>query len=190
MAEYVLKPLTPLGGQEARIDVIGAVTISENVDTALASLAIRAGKDKPFATAAKKALKFALPGPGLWVGKDGLGAWWTSPDQWFIEAPVASHEDIAGALKPVFGENASVTEQSGGWCRFDLEGDDCVGVLQRLCAVDTATMKAGAATRSVIEHMGIFIVCREAATRFTIYGGRSSAGSLHHALVTAAKSVV
>ena len=188
MANHSLKAISPLGADDARTDMIGGVTISENIDHALASLTMRSGKEKPFETAAKKMFKTALPGPGGSTTKGSFTLFWTTPDQWFVEAPIVSHEDIATLLLKDFKESASITEQSGGWCRFDIEGDNCVSILERLCAVDTAGMESNAATRSVIEHIGVFVLCREARTRFSVYGPRSSAGSLHHAIITAAKS--
>jgi sarcosine oxidase, subunit gamma len=64
-----------------------------------------------------------------------------------------------------------------------------VDVLERLAPVDSREMETGAATRTVIEHIGCHLICREAGAAFTVMGARSFAGSLHHALLAAAKSV-
>ncbi len=189
MLKHSLKPLTPLGSDEPDSTVIGNLKITERDDFSFASIAQRDGKSRPFAAAAKRAFNLKLPGPGQSASNGDYTLFWSSPEQWFVEAPMATHEDIASILKAEFEESASITEQSGGWCRFDLEGDASVSTLERLCAVDTAMMTDQAATRSVIEHIGVFIVCRSAGQYFSIYGPRSSAGSLHHALVSAAKSV-
>ena len=189
MPKHSLKPLTPLGKEEPAAISIGNVQIIEQADFAFASLTQRGGKSRAFTAAAKRIFKTKLPDPGQSFSKGEFTLFWSSPEQWFVEAPASTHEDIAALLKAEFEESASITEQSGGWCRFDLEGDACVSVLERLCAVDTATMANDAATRSVIEHIGVFVLCRNAGSLFSIYGPRSSAGSLHHALVSAAKSV-
>ena len=189
MSDYSLKPSTPLGGGEPRIDQVGDVQIVEICDSFLASIAMRNGKEKPFSTAAKKLFGFALPDVGNATAKGNWSAMWAAPEQWFIESNRAEHEDIAATLKSAFGESASITEQSGGWCRFDLDGATCVAMMERLCNVDLQIMQSDQATRSVVEHIGVFIVCRENRTSFSIYGPRSSAGSLHHALMGAAKSV-
>lgn len=189
MADHLLKPLTPLGATDARVDEFANITISENVDIALAAVAMRNGQEKPFAASAKKAFKTPLPDAGQSITEGKFTLFWSSPEQWFVEAPIDTHEDIAAILKSDFKESASITEQSGGWARFDLQGEGCVAVLERLCAVDTGNMQSNAATRTVVEHIGVFILCREARTDFSVYGPRSSADSLHHAIVTAAKSV-
>lgn len=189
MPSLSLTLLSPLGNDAPLTVEIGAVSIFEKTEFALASLTQRVGKSRPFNASAKRIFKTALPGPGKSISKSEYTVWWSSPEQWFVEASIESHEDIASILKADFQENASITEQSGGWCRFDLEGNASVSVLERLCAVDSATLEQDAATRTVIEHIGVFIRCRVQKQQFSIYGPRSSAGSLHHALTAAAKSV-
>jgi sarcosine oxidase subunit gamma len=189
VSKHSLKPLTPLGNDNPVSVSIGNAQITELTNFAFASLAQRGGKSRPFAAAAKRLFKIKLPAPGHSTSKDDFTVFWSSPEQWFVEAPLATHEDIASILKAEFEESASITEQSGGWCRFDLDGNASTSILERLCSVDTAAMNGNAATRSVIEHIGVFLLCRKIGTHFSIYGPRSSAGSLYHALVIAAKSV-
>lgn len=187
---HKLSPITALGGTNARREAIGALTITEVPDVALASLALRSGQGAAVTKAAKKLFGVALPGPGGMVASAPWTLFWTAPDQWFVEAPMASHEDIAAHLKSGFGSAASITEQSGGWARFDLEGTSAVDALERLSAANSRHMQAGQATRSSIEHLGCYLLCRAAGQHFSIYGPRSSAQSLHHALCQAAEVLV
>lgn len=181
MPDHRLKPLTPLGNATPQTDTIGSIAITENTAVALASLAIRKGREADVAKAAK-ALKITLPTPG----HASENALWLAPDQWLIEAPFATHEDIIAHLKPAFKDAASITEQTDAWVRFDLTGPDLHPLFERLCNLDTRTMQPGHATRTVIEHLGCYVTRR--ADHFTILGPRSSAKSLHHALITAARS--
>ena len=181
MPDHRLKSLTPLGHANPQTDTIGPVTITENVSVALASLATRKGRDGDVAKAAKL-LNITLPAPG----HASESALWLAPDQWMIEAPFATHEDITAYLKPAFGDAASITEQTDAWVRFDLSGPDLQAMFELLCSLDTRSMKPGHSTRTVIEHLGCYVRCRDQG--FTILGPRSSAKSLHHALITAAKS--
>lgn len=190
MAEHRLKPITPLGGDTPRKDMFQGVTITEVVDTALASLSARQSKAAEFRAAAPKFFGFDLPAPARVASGGDYTAIWTGPDQWFIEAPFASHEDIAGIVKQGFGDSASVTEQTDGWGRFDLEGPRVRKVFEILSNLDLDKMASGGASRSVIEHLGCIVVCREAGARYSVYGPRSSAASLHHALITAAKAAL
>jgi len=186
---HSLRPITPLGGDTAKIDRIGHITITENPDWALASVASRLAREAEAESRAQQAIGTALPGPGRSVAGDVISAFWTGPGQWMLTAPHATHEDLSRILKDQIGDAASVTEQNDGWCRFDITGDTCADLFERLCAADTRGMETGAATRSVIDHLGCFVICHDAGRHFAVLGPRSSAGSLHHALVTAARSI-
>ena len=190
MAKFQLQELSPLGATEARVDEFDGLTVAENITFELASLAQRRGKEKAFAAAAKKMLKVALPGPGKAKSEGQNMVFNSGAGQWFAEMAPLKSGDIASKLTKGFGASASITEQTGGWCRFDLQGENAISTMERICAVDFAMMKANDATRSVVEHIGVFILCRKSGTDFTIYGPRSSAGSLHHALTAAAKSAI
>lgn len=186
MADHRLKPLTPLGHDTPHSVSIGPVTIAEVVDTALASLAARQGEGKAVADIADAA-GIPLPPPGKAAKGATYAAFWLSPDMWMVEAPFATHEDIVAIIKPHFGEAASVTEQTDAWARFDVMGDDLPAMFERLAAFDLRAHGPGAATRTVIEHLGCYVVIR-AEGHLSVIGPRSSAASLFHALETAARS--
>lgn len=184
-----LAAITPLGATSPKEVRVAGITITEITDTALASVTCRLGHQKTFETAARKFFGVALPSPGHWAAGADYSLIWTGPDQWFAEAPFVSYEDIARIVKAGLGDIASVTEQTDGWARFDIAGAHAVGMFERLCAVNTRQMKTGQATRTVIEHLGCFLVCRETGRRFSVIAPRSSAASMLHALEGAARSV-
>lgn len=186
MAEHRLKPLTPLGHASPESVIIGPVTITEITDTALASLATRACRAGDVATAAAQA-GIALAAPGQWTESVPFASFWLAPDHWMIEAPFASHEDIRAALLPLFGTAASITEQTDAWARFDVTASDPPRLFERLCNVDLPRAPAGFATRTVIEHLGCYLVKRT-ANQISAIGPRSSAAALFHALETAARA--
>jgi len=186
---HSLKAITALGGSKPQIDTIAGLTITECPNWAIASVAARRGCEKTNATAFKKALGFAFPKPMQSTGKGGITAFWTGPDQCFVEAPMGSDEDLPNRLAMALNKTASVTEQTDGWVRFDLTGNGLSDVFERLCILDTRAMKKGAVSRTSLEHSGCFILCR-ASDHFSVYGPRSTAGSIHHALVTTAKSAL
>lgn len=182
------KALTALGHETADVVSIGPYQITERFDVALASVAMRRGQDKGFAAAAKKA---GVPLPGVCRHQAGkvFSAFWTTPEMWFIEADFSTHEDIVGALKPAFGETASITEQTDAWVRFDVSGAGLSALFERLTNLDLATLPDGYASRTVIEHLAVYLI-RHSASDVTLYGPRSSAQGLLHALEVTAKSVI
>lgn len=181
-----LPPLTALGGSTAVKDTISPVTIQESPDWALASVAARLGQEDTCNSALADILGAPLPGIAAHVQGDSISAFWTGPHIWMIEAPYHSHEDLAATLKARLGDCASVTEQSDAWVRFDISGDGLEHLFERLCNLDLAKRATGTARRTVIEHLGCYVICR--AEGVHLYGPRSSAKSLHHALINAARA--
>lgn len=182
------KSLTALGHDAAETVNIGPYRIVERFDVALASLAVRRGQDAAFVAAAKT-VGVPLPGPSGSAAGAVYSTFWATPEMWFVEAPYASHEDIVAALKPAFGESASITEQTDAWVRFDVSGGGLVALFERLSNLDLAALPDGFASRTVMEHLGVYLIKR-AAGEVTLYGPRSSAAGLLHALEVTAKSVI
>jgi sarcosine oxidase subunit gamma len=169
---------------------LSGLRIVENTSVALASVACRLNRETEFAEAAKRFFGFALPAPGRVAGKSPYSAIWTGVDQWFVEAPFESHEDIAHIVKEGLGDLASVTEQTDGWVRFDVEGPGVPSVFERLCPLDIRSLQIDMASRTMIEHLGCIVACRKAGLHVSVLGPRSSAASLHHALTAAARSAL
>jgi sarcosine oxidase subunit gamma len=184
-----LAPLYPLGGHSPQIDVYNRISLTENADFAYASIAAHAGCNGKLNDNALKMIGVALPSPGQMTNKSDMTAIWSGPDQWMIEAPMHSHETMADHLGKKLAGIAAVTEQNDAYARFDLTGELCVDVLERLCAVNTRQMKPNTATRATIEHIACFILHRSTGN-FSILGARSSANSLHHNLTNSINFVI
>lgn len=182
-----LQPITALGGLEPRVDTFAHVTIAENDSLVLASVAARMGFE-PQCHDLLKTLLGAVPGPGKAILHDPEAGFWMGPDQWMIGAPKYTHELLADDLKQRFGDAASITEQSGAWVCFDMTGPGMPDVCERLCGVPIRKMQAGDAQRTVIHQLGCFVIRRADADHLRILGPRASAGTLHNALITAARS--
>ena len=181
-----LTATTALGGTKPRIDQHGPITISEEPGYALASVAARKGGERATVLAIRRMIGPAAPKPNHMAG-DTVTAFWTGPDQWMLEAPYDSHETLFATARAEVKGKASITEQTGGWCRFDLRGVGLATVLERLCPINMTKFQPGNATRTSIDHLGCFVVCR-ALDHISIIGPRSSATSLHHGLLTAIRS--
>lgn len=187
VAEAALKSLTALGHDVPEVIIIGPFRISERCDVALASLASRRGRDKDVAKLAKAA-KIPLAAPARCEGGKTFSSFWLSTGQWMIEADYTLHEDIAAELKSKFGDAASITEQSDAWVRFDVSAPELEPLFERLCNVDLATAPPGFASRTVVEHIGCCLIKRSDC-EVTVYGPRSSAKSLLHAIEITARSL-
>lgn len=182
-----LKTVTALGGTTPRVDTFDHVTITENDGLALASVAARLGHEQTCHSLLETLLG-SVPAPGCAVFHDPEAGFWTGPDQWMISAPRSTHEALAEQMKNLFGAAASVTEQTGAWVCFDITGPAMPDLCERLCNVPIRRMQAGDTQRTVIHHLGCFVIRLQAADRIRILGPRASAASLHHALIEAAHS--
>lgn len=185
-----LQEITPLGGTDPIINTFEGLVISEVTDRALASLSSRLGKETSLAKVMVSILGESLPDVGKSAGKAGVTAFWMGQDIWMLSAPFGSHENLASIVKLIVGNTGSLAEQTDGWCRFDLAGERCHDVLERLCNANSRSMQAGDVVRTQLEHLGCFVWCTETNGSFAVICPRSSAGSLHHALVTAARSAI
>lgn len=189
MADHTLSPLTALGGTQARIDTIGGVTITERPDIALASVAVRRGRDEDLAAAAPDLLGTSWPETASSAGTGALRAFWMAPGQWMVEAPFATHEDLAARLKARLGDAASVTEQTDAWVVLDVTGTSVTALFQRLCPLDLEDLPDGAASRTLLHHLGCFVLVRRTGEAVTVLAPRSAADFLHHALLTTAQAI-
>ena len=184
----MLDPRTAFGRAMAETHSIGPFTITERFDVALASLALRRGQDAALAKAAKS-IGLPLPGPASHTAGTPWSAFWITPEMWMVEAPFATHEDIAAHLKSALDEAASITEQTDAWVRFDIAAPNLSPLMERLTNLDLSAKPAGFAARTVIDHLGVYLI-KHAETDITLYGPRASAGSLLHAVEVAARSVI
>lgn len=187
---HSLTAITALGGNTPRVDKVGSATLSENPHLALASVAARVGQEAACRTHLVALLGSDAPGPGQALLHVPEAAFWTGPDQWMIAAPFASHEDLATRLTARFGNTASITEQTDAWACFDLHGDGTEDVMELLCAINIHAMQPAQATRTVIHHLGCFVIRLAPEDGLRILGPRASAGSLHHAILTAMTSAL
>lgn len=183
-----LLPITPLGHSAPITETIGAITLAENTNCALASAAARLGQEDAAIEVLTKFLGTPPPAPAK-IGGATFDAFWMGPDQWMIIAPFDNCEDLAFRLAQAANGTLSVTEQTDAWCRFDLAGPGLSDVFELLCPVNTRTLAGQDAQRTSIDHLGCFLLVHD-ADRFSVIGPRSSAGSLHHALVTAIKATL
>ncbi|WP_210528285.1 sarcosine oxidase subunit gamma [Rubellimicrobium arenae] len=185
MCEHRLRARPALGIDQPDVVAVGPVRIAESMGTALGSLASRRGRDDEVRRIAADA-GIPLPAPGQMVRQGDWAGFWLAPSQWMIEGPQDTYEDIAAVLKTIFGESASVTEQTDAWVRLEVTGP-LRPMFERLCNLDLVRFVPGSATRTIIEHLGCYVL-RQADDRITLLGPRSSAASLHHALISAARS--
>ena len=184
--ESSLPAQTALFDDTPRDRTIGAVTLTETPNLALASLAMRRTSDT-FADTARAFLGCDLPAPGQMSVSESFKVFWTGPDQWMVCAAFDRHELLSQQLSQQFGSSASVTEQTDAWCGLSLYGAGCQELFMRLCPIDILSFSDQQATRTTIEHMGCFVL--HLGAKYLVLVPRSFAGSAWEVIASAAQSI-
>lgn len=180
-----LAPLTAFGRVEARRHRFGPVVLAEAVSLGLASLAVR--RDAP----APELRGLTLPGPGAWAEGEEVAAFWIAPGQWMVEVKDSADADLERDLKMAL-PHAAVTGQTDGWVVLEVTSEagprPLDRILEKLVNLDQSRFGPGSATRTGIEHMSVFVI-RRSPTVLAVLGMRSAAGTLWHAVETAASRI-
>ncbi len=155
----------------------------------MARMAIRQNASPRFASSIKSRFGICLPEPGQANIGAEVNVFWINPDVWMFDADISAFEDLMGTVKSTVKENASVVDQTDNWCRFDLCRAFSHQVLERLCRLNSGTMKKNMTCGTLVEHTHCFIWCLQTKTEFAILAPRSYAQSIHEALMAAANSV-
>lgn len=178
-----LSPITALGAAGPWAKSYGPLSLSENTMLALASLSL------PAQTVVPSPFGLTLPEAGQSTATETHGAFWSGPNQWMIEGYGLAETDFATVVKAE-ADAGYVTEQTDGWCAFDIEdasnGDAIQKLMQKLVNIDAHQFSPGSAARTGLEHMSVFVI-RRSQSKLTVIGMRTLAGALMHALATAAQ---
>lgn len=165
---------------------VGEFQLSLAIPNHILSIACGAQGREEFGQWLETEYGLALPKPGRLAANDDVTILSSAQDQWFLERQGDIADDLPAKLEHELSGIAYVTDQTGGWVRFEANGPGLATVLCRLCPVDYEIMGSGEVARTKIHHIGC-LVWRVGAG-CAVLGPRSTARSLWHALAEAAKS--
>jgi len=176
----------PLLGPDLRI---GGNTIRERADIALVSLATPLGGDAAVAAALRAAWGLEKPTPVMSSHAGEMRALRSGADQILLAFAHATPDANAVVQAAIKGAGYS-TDQTDAWVILELDGPDTLSALARLCPLDLnpAAFPPGAAARTVMEHMGAFVLHLEDG-RYWLMSASSSASSFLHAVETSYRNV-
>ena len=179
MADITLEAAPVLGG--ADIDIAGN-RIRERHDLALVSIATPLGGDEALASAVKSGWSLDMPAPTKSTASGDTRAIRTTQDQIMLVFPHAT-PDANTAVQGKLDGKGYTTDQTDAWVVLEISGPDTMAAMERLCPLDLASFETGTSGRTVMEHMGAFIVKIE-DNRFWLMSASSSAASFLHAVET------
>lgn len=181
MADFILTPTAPLGSYR---NWFGPVKLEEQVDLAIVSLAIPLDGGDAAARAIKAAWDMDLPNGGATtVSADGMLRLVSSGAEQYLALFTHPTPDAARHVRTALGASVYITDQTDNWAKLMLSGPRVREALERICPIDLdeRVFAVGAAARTMMEHMGAFIL-RTGDDDFLVLVGMSSARSMLHAL--------
>lgn len=184
MADLTLTPSPPLDGYDRDF---GHLRLRAPPGLALVALAFPTGGEDAARAAITKNCDADLPAPGRYTAApDGTRLIWMAPDLIFAAFEDAA-PDAADRMAQRLGEAVRVTDQSDGWVALSAEGAGVCRALERICPLDLhpEAFPPDAAQRTVMEHLGVLILCT-GADAFLLLSASSSAESFRHALEVSA----
>lgn len=187
MVEFALKAVPRLGGCDISV---GQNSIVERDELALVSIAIPLDGDVKLHQAIKKGWKLGPPTSALSTVNGNTRALPIAADQLmllFAHQPPDANAVVQQKLKGA----GYTTDQTDNWVVLQVEGPDTVSALARICALDLhlSAFPINASGRTIMEHMGAFII-RLDEDAFLLISARSSADSFLHAVTTSYQHVV
>ena len=179
MADITLTAAPLLGNADIQI---GENRIVERDDLALVSIATPLGGDEALTKALKKGWSLDMPSPTTTTTSGDTRAIRTSPDQMLLVFPHATPDADAHVQGKLSGAGYT-TDQTDSWVILELSGPDTMAAMERLCPLDLASFETGDAGRTVMEHLGAFVI-KTGDDSFLLMSASSSAQSFFHAVET------
>ena len=170
----------PLGGHDARI---GGLRIAER-PLAVVSIAVMRGADAAFERALAEAYGAARPEPGRFTEGEGRMLLWSAPEQ-MLMVWEDGHPDASRTVRAALGDASYVTLQTDAFACIEVTGP-AIPALERICPLDLARMEPGHGARTMMEHMGAYVLRTRAG--WLLMSASSSARSFLHAVEVSARN--
>ena len=122
------------------------------------------GKDKKFNVLFRNVFGFAPPSIGTFNIKDNHLALWARSNSYFIISDEMKFNDLYSA----FEGKASFTDQTGGWVIFNIEGQACRSLFEKLLTVDLEVFDEGKVIRTSLISINCFILCKSQFDKYNI----------------------
>ena len=121
-------------------------------------------KDKKFNVLFRNVFGFAPPSIATFNIKDNDLALWARSNSYFIISDEMKFNDLYSA----FEGKASFTDQTGGWVIFNIEGQACRSVFEKLLTADLDIFDKGKVIRTSITSINCFILCKSKFDKYDI----------------------
>jgi hypothetical protein len=121
-------------------------------------------KNKELSNGFKKLFNFPCPDISKFNSNNDYEALWVKSNCYFIISNHIKFED----LNLYFKNKASITEQTGGWITFILEGALCRSVFEKILTVNFDDFNQNNVIRTSLFGINSFILCKSKFTKYNI----------------------
>ena len=170
---------------------IGSLLLQEIQECGLVSLSWPEDASKNIASTIRNAWQLEMPQPGKFTGPstNGVSLVWMAPNQIFILINLAQSSQL-NFVRNVLGNEYYLTDQSDNWCGLRVMGPEVISALERICPIDLhqSEFPPGSAARTVMEHLGMIILCVD-NNNYVLFSANSYAQSFLHAIQQSALNV-
>lgn len=158
------------------MSVVDAVRVEEQQIVSMASIAAHRGVS---ATTIGTAIGMKMPSDRKWTAGDAMVMMTSGPGMWLAQqhdAPATWSSELERRLAGL----ASVSDQTGAYRVFRIEGSGARTLLQRGVAIDLhdSAFPAGSVAATAIAHIDVVVRCLEAGNAYEAAVYRSYTASL------------
>ena len=121
-------------------------------------------KDKNFNGIFKNVFGFGSPSISTFNNNNNQLAFWVRSNSYFIISDEIKLKDLFSA----FESSASITDQTGGWIIFNIEGKACRFLFEKLLTVDLEDFVEGKVIRTSIAGINCFILCKSKFDQYNV----------------------
>ena len=162
---YVHKDLTLYSTIYSSVNIVVKKDLKLKLDNTkkIFSLSHNFYQSKKFNSTFKNYFSFAPPSISNFQENNKVFVFWTRNNSYFILGDVEA-KSIISSFNPI----ASITNQTGGWVCFNLSGQHSKSLFEKLVVFDIDSFKEGEVTRTSINKINCFVLCKEKYLNYTI----------------------
>ena len=122
------------------------------------------GKNKGLDNNFKKLFGFSCPEVSKFNFNQDFIALWVRSNSYFVISKNIQFDEILSN----FQDKASLTDQSGGWIQFTLDGSACLSLFEKLLTINLEDFDQGKVIRTNIININCFILCKSKFDKYDI----------------------
>jgi sarcosine oxidase gamma subunit len=112
----------------------------------------------------KKLFSFSCPEVSKFNFNQDSIALWVRSNSYFVISKNIQFDEILSN----FQDKASLTDQTGGWIQFTLDGSACLSLFEKLLTINLDDFDQGKVTRTNIVNINCFILCKSKFDKYII----------------------